>query len=98
MSDNYQHNRTRAKYNYPAGADVTGMIENIGSLMINDNTYTTELAGAFGNATGVFGTITTRNLLIPDMTGMAATGSIHLDGSGALNVYNGSTWLRYLPS
>jgi hypothetical protein len=62
--------------------------------MINDPTYVSQLAGAFYNATGSFGTLTTKYLVVPDITGMTSTGSMYFDQlAGTLKVWNGSAWL-----
>lgn len=78
---------------YPSGSDVTDTIHNVESRMINDHTYVYQLGGSFYNATGSFGTLTSKYLVLPN-TGTTSTGSMYFDGS-SLKVWNGSEWLTF---
>ena len=62
-SERYQRNdRTRVKYNFPAGSDIGGIVRNIESTIINDNTYISELANSFSNSTGTFQSLVTDSI------------------------------------
>jgi len=68
MAERYIRNdRTRVKFNFPSGADISGAIRNIESSIINDGTYVSELAGSFSNSTGIF-----QSLVTDSITGGAA--------------------------
>jgi hypothetical protein len=83
MAERYIRNdRTRVKFNFPSGSDISGAIRNIESSIINDGTYVSELAGSFSNSTGIF-----QSLVTDSITG----GTAYFDSITGGNVYVGST-------
>jgi hypothetical protein len=94
MITSYQeqrNNRVKTKYNFPAGADISGVIRNVESSIINDSTFVSELAEAFSNSTGTFqalvtGSLTGGTAYLDSLTG----GSTYLDSLTGGAAYLGS--------
>jgi hypothetical protein len=91
MTDSYlSHTVTRVRYNLPACADISGVIQNIESAIINDGTYISELAGAFVNSTGSFNALTANKITSPLIVSGTTVANMLMATGGMVIGFTGS--------